>query len=206
MIKNIIFDLGGVILDVDYNRAVEAFRDTGIEDFDSLYSQKKQDLLFDRFEKGEISAGDFRNVIREMKSSLTDEQIDKAWNSLILETPPERMDFIRELSSQYNLYLLSNTNEIHIKAFTSYYDDKYGKGTFRSLFKKVYLSSELGMRKPDRIIFDLVVNENNLDKNETLFIDDSQQHITGAESAGLKALLLPKGETIERFLPGILNS
>ena len=204
MIKNIIFDLGGVILDVDYNKTVDAFRQAGIDTFGSLYSKQKQELLFDRFEKGEISAEAFRQVIKELNPALHDAAIDQAWNSMILETPPERMDFLKSLGAGYNLFLLSNTNEIHIPAFTRYYDGTYGKNYFNSLFKKVYLSSQMGMRKPDAEIFNYVISQNNLKKNETLFIDDSSQHITGALQTGLHAVLLPPGEKIESFLPAEL--
>lgn len=205
MIKNIIFDLGGVILDVDYNKTVEAFVRLDIPDFQRLYSQKKQDKLFDRFERGDISAAEFRSVIREMKPGLTDAVIDQAWDSMIQTTPPERMEFLKELGKRYNIYLLSNTNEIHIPAFLKYYDEAYGKGTFHSLFKKVYLSSQVGMRKPEEAIFNLVVSENNLNKKETLFIDDSPQHVEGAIRAGIEAVLLPPGEKIENWLMSVMN-
>jgi FMN phosphatase YigB (HAD superfamily) len=205
MIQNIIFDLGGVVLDVDYNKTVEAFGKLDIPGFQQLYSQKKQDKLFDRFERGDISAADFRAVIREMKSGLTDAAIDKAWDSMILDTPPERIAFLQQLGKKYDLYLLSNTNEIHIPAFTKYFDEAYGKGTFRSLFKKIYLSSEVRMRKPEAAIFNLVIDENHLDKKRTLFIDDSPQHVEGAINAGLQAVLLPPGEKIETWLEGFMS-
>lgn len=201
MIKNIIFDLGGVILDVDYHKTVEAFKQLGIDDFHTLYSQQKQDLLFDRFEKGEISATEFREVIKKMNRSLSDESINNAWNAMILDTPKVRMQFLEQLKKNYRLFLLSNTNEIHIKAFTNYFDKNYGVGYFPTLFEKVYLSSQLGMRKPEPTIFELVIRENSLNKTETLFIDDSPQHIAGAVLVGIKALLLPKGEKMELFLP-----
>lgn len=200
MIKNIIFDLGGVILDVDYNRAVEAFRNLSIPDFNALYSQQKQALFFDRFEKGALSAAEFRQVIRNMNQSLDDASIDKAWNSMILETPPERMDFLEKLKTRFGLYLLSNTNEIHIRHFQEYFSKTFGPGRFESLFKKIYLSSLLGMRKPEAGIFKLVISENVLNPEETVFIDDSVQHVEGARQTGLHTLLLPSGKKIESFL------
>ncbi len=200
MIKNIIFDLGGVILDVDYYRAVEVFRNMGIPEFDAIYSQQKQALLFDRFEKGELTAAEFRQVIRNMNQALDDASIDKAWNSMILETPPERMNFLEKLNSRFRLYLLSNTNEIHIRHFTEYFSKTFGPGRFEALFKKIYLSSLLGMRKPESGIFNLVISENALIPEETLFIDDSAQHVEGARRTGLHTLLLPRGKKIESFL------
>ena len=205
MIKNIILDLGGVILDVDYNRAVEAFKRLDIPDFHTLYSQQKQDLLFDKFEKGEISDTDFRGKIRQWNPLLTDEQIDNAWNAMIMDSPAERLKFLVSLKTKYRLFLLSNTNEIHIRFFIRYYNDHFGAGFFDSLFEKIYLSSNLGMRKPELQIFNHVVSENNLITAETIFIDDSPQHIEGAQKAGLHAVLLPKGEKIEQFLVPIIG-
>lgn len=205
MIKNIILDLGGVILDVDYNRAVEAFANYNIKNFDNVYTQKKQALFFDQFEKGLISPEKFRAEIRTMNPRLTDDEIDQAWNHMILETPPSRMAYLHTLSKNYNLYLLSNTNEIHIHAFTSYFETAYGKNTFSSLFKKMYLSSRMGMRKPEPEIFKTVISENNLNREETIFIDDSVQHITGARAVGLHAVLMPAGEQLESFLDALLQ-
>lgn len=205
MIHHIILDLGGVILDVDYQRSVQAFNTFGITDFHALYSQQKQDLFFDRFERGELSAFEFRNQIRTYQPTLKDLDIDEAWNAMILQTPPQRIHFLQDLGKSYNLYLLSNTNEIHISCFTKYFNRNFGEGTFENLFKHIYLSSNLGMRKPEIAIFEHVLNENNLKADETLFIDDSIQHIEGAIKTGMHARLLPTGESIETYLVPLLH-
>jgi len=200
-IKNIIFDLGGVIIDIDYNLAAAAFKKLGIVDFDNFYSKAKQSSLFDDFEKGLISNSDFRASLRQyLPESVTDHQIDEAWNAMLLGIPSHRVDFLQKVANKYRVFLLSNTNRIHIDAFTQYNDEKFGKGYFESIFEYCYFSSDIAMRKPDAEIFEFVLNENGLLKEDTIFIDDSIQHVEGALSTGLHAELLKveAGETIEQ--------
>lgn len=199
-IKNIIFDLGGVIIDIDYNLAATAFKKLGIVDFDNFYSKAKQSTLFDDFEKGVISNAEFRSNLRQyLSDTITDHQIDAAWNAMLKGIPSHRVDFLQKVAQKYRIFLLSNTNRIHIDAFTQYNDEKFGKGYFEGLFEYCYFSSDIAMRKPDAEIFDFVLSENGLLKEETIFIDDSIQHIQGASSTGLHAELLKveAGETIE---------
>ena len=205
--KNIILDLGGVIIDVSYQDAANAFKKLGISDFDQLYSQKKQDHFFDNYEKGFISDNGFRNEIRKhIAHPLSDEQIDAAWNDLLLTIPPQRMKFLYSLKSNYRLFLLSNTNSIHVKAFTKIFEKEFGKNVFENAFEKMYLSCNIHLRKPDAEIFNLVLNENNLNKEETIFIDDSIQHVDGAKKIGLPAFHLDISKnTLEKFLPDLLE-
>jgi putative hydrolase of the HAD superfamily len=199
-VKNIIFDLGGVIIDIDYNLAATAFKKLGIVDFDSFYSKAKQSSLFDEFEKGLISNAEFRTALRQyLPPAISDQQIDDAWNAMLIGIPSHRVDFLKEVAKHYRIFLLSNTNRIHIEAFTQYNDEKFGKGYFESIFEYCYFSSDIAMRKPDAEIFEFVLSENGLRKEETIFIDDSIQHIQGALNTGLHAELLKveEGENIE---------
>jgi putative hydrolase of the HAD superfamily len=199
-LKNIIFDLGGVIIDLDYNRTAAAFKQLGIVDFDDIYSKAKQTSLFDDFEKGWSSDADFRAELSQyLPPSTSDTEIDEAWNAMLLDIPKHRVDWLKKVAKRYRIFLLSNTNHIHVRSFTTYADHKFGTGAFEKIFEKYYFSCEMGMRKPDAEIFELVIQENNLDKSATLFIDDSIQHIHGAEKVGLKAewLNIPEGEKIE---------
>jgi FMN phosphatase YigB (HAD superfamily) len=206
-IKNIILDLGGVIFDVSYHAAANAYVKLGIKNFEDLFSQKKQEHFFDDYEKGIISDEKFRNKIRKhIPNGVTDEQIDAAWNSLLFTIPPDRMKFVQALKGHYNLFLLSNTNGIHLKAVKQILEKDFGKNVLENVFKKMYFSCELNMRKPDVEIFDFVVEENNLKREETIFIDDSIQHVEGARKAGLIAYHLDLSKnTLETLLPGILN-
>ncbi len=202
-VKNIILDFGGVIIDVDYHRAAESFRKLGASGFENLYSKKEQAVFFDDFEKGRITDEQFRDEIRKyLPEGITDEQIDEAWNSMVDSIPQARMDFIHELKRKYHLFLLSNTNSIHARDFTVKLNNQFGAGCLETIFEKIYLSFQIGMRKPDAEIFNKVMSENKLSYAETVFIDDSIQHVEGASRAGLNALHLDLHKTVlEKFLP-----
>lgn len=205
-IKNIIFDFGGVLINIDYAAPVHAFAQLGIKDFNRFYSQQQQTDLFDRLETGKISAADFRNTIRQVSGiNLTDEQIDQAWNSILLDLPEERLELLYALRKKYRLFLLSNTNDIHVKAFETSLMKQYGKNIFEELFEAHYFSSSLGMRKPDPETFEKIIQLNHLQPQDTLFIDDSPQHIEGAAKAGLQTLWLDvKNSDIVRELSDFL--
>lgn len=196
--KNIIFDLGGVILNIDYSLTESAFVDLGIKDFEKLFSQAKQKHLFDLFDKGAISPADFRNEIKKhLNSHLQNDVIDEAWNAMLLDLPKPRLDFLQKIKTTHRTFLLSNTNQIHIDSFHNYLKTHFGLDNLLGYFEKVYFSYEIGMRKPDAEIFKLVLEENNLNPQETLFIDDSLQHIEGAAKTGINTCWLDtKKETI----------
>ncbi len=190
-IKNIIFDLGGVLLNIDYQATIKAFKDLGINNFDEMYNQAAQDHVFDGFDKGDISPTVFRDEIRRItRMPLTDESIDHAWNAMLLDLPWHRIDLLQGVKANYRSFLLSNTNAIHIPVFHDYLHREYGMDNLSALFEKQYLSHEIGMHKPDREPFDLILNENDLNPEETLFIDDSIQHLEGARAAGIKTFWL----------------
>jgi putative hydrolase of the HAD superfamily len=190
-IKNIIFDLGGVIINIDYNLLVQSFSKIGMPHFEEYFSQKNQREFFDEYEKGTISSVDFRAKLKEHCPPDTDDSaIDKAWNSMIMDIPKERLDLLMKVKKRYRTFLLSNTNEIHMKFIYGYLKDTFQQNNFSNYFEKVYLSYEMGMRKPDPEIFERVLAENNLNPKETLFIDDSIQHIKSAEKLRLQAYLL----------------
>ena len=208
MIKNIILDFGGVIIDVSYKAAANAFKKLGVKNFDILYSQKKQEHFFDDFEKGIISDEEFRLQIKKhLPSSVSDKQIDAAWNSLVLTIPQGRINFLRELKKNYRLILLSNSNRIHHRKLTKTIEKDFEKNILNELFEKIYFSCFINMRKPDVKIYNHVMKENNLKINETIFIDDSIQHVEGARKAGLTAYHLELTKTsIEKFIPEILSA
>lgn len=196
-ISAIIFDLGGVILNIDYNRTSSAFKSIGLHNFDEKYSQAKQSKLFDNLETGKISEEDFFNELKKyFQRNISNIELENAWNAMLLDLPLERIDLLKKLSSQFRLFLLSNTNLIHYKAYSVYLNRTFGKMIFDEIFERQYLSFEMGMRKPDLEIFQFVLNENKLNPAETLFIDDSVQHIEGAKAAGINAIHLNSGKTI----------
>jgi putative hydrolase of the HAD superfamily len=197
-IKHIIFDLGGVILNIDYKLTEKAFIDAGIPDFPELYSQLRQSDLFDKFEVGGMGRETFIEELRKASHrDITDEAILNAWNAMLLDFPVRRLQILQQLHLYYDLFLLSNTNEVHEDAFNRILMDSHGIPNIGVFFDKVYLSHKVGMRKPNREIFQRVLDDNGLKPHETLFIDDSPQHIAGAKEVGIQTIFLEKGMTIE---------
>lgn len=203
-IKHIIFDLGGVLLNIDYKLTEKAFINLGVTDFPQRYSQLAQSQLFDDFETGKIASTEFISEMKNMSGlQLSSEQITNAWNAMLLDFPIRRLQILQQLRLYYDLLLLSNTNEIHEVAFNDILYKSHGMPTLGVFFDKMYLSHRIGMRKPNREVFERILDENGLKAANTLFIDDSPQHIEGAKSVGIRTIYLEKGMTIESdiFLP-----
>lgn len=185
-IDTIIFDLGGVLIDIDYQATTIAFHELGIADFEQHYNQLQQESLFDSFEKGEISGQHFINKLMDIvPKGITPNQIVTAWNAMLGDFPLKKIELLRQVRETHQTFLLSNTNEIHMPIVYRNWNI-VSNLTFNELFEKVYLSFEIGKRKPDVETFHWVIEENNLNLEKTLFIDDSPQHIEGAQKAGLK--------------------
>jgi len=188
-ITTIIFDLGGVLFDIDYSLTQKAFIALGALDFEKQYSQHIQNGLFDDFEKGNISSGHFRKeLLKWLPSATKEEQVDEAWNALLIGFPKEKVSLLQNLKDRYRLLLLSNTNDIHLPAVLKMMDTALEPGIMGKLFQKQYYSYKMGMRKPDSEIFEFVVKENSLNPSTTLFIDDSIQNLKGADSIGIQTL------------------
>ena len=187
-IRTLVLDLGGVLIDVDYNASAKAFAERGIPDFEQAYSKAKQTDIFDRFETGELSPAGFREAVRGLLGSpLPDAEIDACWNAMLGSIPAERLALVAELRERYPVLLLSNTNAIHVPAFEAIIARENGVTDFKSLFTAAYYSCELGMRKPHTAIFRHVLQQHGAEAAHTLFIDDSPQHVEGARQAGLQA-------------------
>jgi len=193
----IIFDLGGVILNLDYHRSVMSFEKLGIHNVQNLFSQKKQVEVFNQFETGQISPEEFRSFVQSYSGkNVPSDTIDHAWNQMLLDLPLARFQLLQNISKQKRTFLLSNTNAIHMDWFSKYTDKLLGKNSFFETFEVAYLSHQINMRKPHPEIFEFVISENNLNPVETLFIDDSEQHIIGAKKTGLQTHWLQPGEDI----------
>ena len=196
-IKNIIFDLGGVILNIDYELTAKEFQKLGFNDYDKLFTKLSQNKIFDLLETGKISEKEFLYELKKLSNNkLTDHDIINAWNAMLLDFPKQRIEILKNIKTKYRTFLLSNTNEIHLKAYNKTLFDTFGITDLSSVFEKEYYSHIIGMRKPDLEIFDFVLSENNLASNETLFIDDSPQHIEAAKKLGINVYHLTNGETI----------
>lgn len=200
-IQNIIFDLGGVILNIDYHLTEKAFVDLGCADFHKLYSQAKQIPLFDKFEKGVVTEDDFfAEVAKVTKLSVDKNDLKKAWNAMLISLPKENHELLKELKGKYRLFLLSNTNETHISAFTKIIERTCPMEEFEKCFEEIYYSNVIGLKKPDPDPFVKILRDHRLAPKETLFIDDSIQHVEGARKVGIKAELLEKGKSTRQLL------
>lgn len=197
-IKNLLFDLGGVLLNIDYNKTANAFKNLGIHQFDELYSQAGANHLFEALETGEISEDDFYNTIQQYcYPSTTQQQIEVAWNAILLNFRIESLDYLAQLREKYNIYLLSNTNSIHLTAFNKILREETGKPNLDNYFIKVYYSHKIHKRKPYVTTYLFVVEDAGIIADETLFIDDSFGNIEGAKEAGLQVYHLLPNHKIE---------
>lgn len=191
-IKNIIFDYGNVIFEINFKRTQAALSQLGIADIEAFFAHKAHNSLFDDFEVAGISPAEFRDGIRDVanQTELTDQQIDDAWNSLLIGVSANNHEVLLEMKNNYRTFLLSNNNEIHYQWIIDYLKKNFGIANYDGFFEKAYFSQQMKLRKPNVNIFEQVIKENNLSPSETLFIDDSPQHIEGARKAGLHTLLM----------------
>lgn len=183
--ETIIFDLGGVLIDIDYQATTNAFQELGVLDFQQHYNQMQQESLFDAFEKGEISGQHFINkLMNVVPKGVTPNQIVSAWNAMLGSFQLKKIELLEQIRETHQTFLLSNTNEIHMPIVYRNWNN-VSNLRFNELFEKAYLSFEIGKRKPDVETFQWVIEENKLNPEKTLFIDDSPQHIEGAQKARL---------------------
>ncbi|MGB4400785.1 MAG: HAD family phosphatase [Daejeonella sp.] len=203
-IKNIIFDYGNVIFRIDFKRTQHSFTELGIENVERFFAHTGHDPLFDEFEQGLISSQQFRDGIRRIteKPDLSDEKIDLAWNTLLIGVPEGTHELLLKAKKKYRTFLLSNNNEIHYKWIMEYLKNEFHLPSNEVFFEKDYYSHLMKMRKPNPDIFQFVLDAHNLDPAETLFIDDSPQHIKTAVGLGLHTHLLTAEETLDGFLYG----
>ena len=198
-IKNIIFDFGGVICDIDPRITRERFNAFGpvAEGLTPEKIEKEFDRLVIDLEKGVLSPGRFRDSIRCLyQNHLTDKMIDDAWNALVIGIPASRIRLLESLRTEYRIFLLSNSNEIHYIHYLRHLTDQYGYQHLEELFEKTCFSFRIGMIKPDRKVFEYAVSQFVVNPGETLFIDDTLENITAALTTGLQGYHLKQGENI----------
>ncbi len=205
-IKNIIFDFGGVILDIDPQLTVNEFTRLGFSDFEKLNTSEFTDEILGKFERGILTPEVFRDKLRQfLNINITDQQIDDAWNALLFDIPGIRIDIIEQVKSNYQIFLLSNSNEIHYDLFLRDLQLRFGYDEFDQLFDKAYFSFDLHLLKPNPEIFEFVINQHDLDFKTTLFIDDNIRNIEAAQKVGLSTYHLTKPERIrDIFVDGKL--
>jgi glucose-1-phosphatase len=199
-LKNIIFDLGGVLINIDYKKTERAFEKLGFENFETMFSQYTADAIFEKLETGKINNEDFYNTLISLSNNnISATQIKNAWNEIVLDWRVESLDFLETLSPKYNLFLLSNTNAIHHQYFNISLKNETYRTEIDSLFTKAYYSHEIHFRKPNADIFEFIAKDAEIIISETLFIDDSSNNIDTAKRLGFKTHLLLSGEKIENL-------
>lgn len=205
-IRNIIIDFGGVLFDIDYHAPVREFEKLGFPDFASIYTQASQSPVFDKIETGKMSSDEFFDYIQTFLPNASRQSLEDAWNSILLHLWPEKVAFVQSLrDAGYRTFLFSNTNAFHVAEFEKMIDTSMGLNNFRMAFEKIYYSNAVGIKKPYPETYLQVCEWNGLNPAETLFIDDSLQHAQGAAKAGLNAVHLEPGQTIEEVLAHLLT-
>jgi len=201
MIKNILFDFGGVLYNLDFKRTFSAFEALGFSKFeDTMFSQYTADPLFQQLETGKISPEAFYDRIRQIAPKpVTNEQIKNAWNAMLIDFRIPSLDFLVSLKKEYNLFLLSNTNQIHYDHFSAQLQRQTSYHLLSDFFTKAYYSHVIGLRKPDTEVFEFILQDAGIKAAETLFIDDSYTNFPNAEKLGMKIHLLEPGALIENI-------
>jgi glucose-1-phosphatase len=196
-VKQIIFDLGGVFLNINFQLSSQAFAQLGVTQFNDMFTQHYSNPLFELLETGKISEPDFYDAFRDAtKVPLTDAQIKNAWNALLLDFPPERIEWLEKIAKQYKVYLFSNTNQIHYDYFIEQFAQQFNGKHFNDYFIKAYYSQDLGLRKPYPNAFEAILTEQSLNPAETLFIDDTIKNVEAAASLGMQTIHLAPPLTV----------
>jgi glucose-1-phosphatase len=195
-VKNIIFDLGGVLMNLDLPGSRQAFHKLGISQIEELFRSGHSDSFFRKYETGHVNDEEF--ITTALKHALTgtaDHDILHAWNSMLLDFPSQNVEFLDQLKNRYRIFLFSNTNSLHLQSFQKSFREVYGR-ELDSLFEKAWYSHVINRRKPDVEAFRFVLEDAKLDAAETLFIDDTLPNVEGARAAGLQSRHLEPGMTI----------
>ncbi len=199
-ISTLIFDFGGVIVNLDLPQCIQNLNNLGLNDVEKYLSNFGQSGFFLKFESGELSIEEFRDEIRKLtRNELSDNQIDEAWCSFITNIPAEKIEVLKKLRNKYKLLLLSNTNPLHIQVSAAGEFAKYG-GTMNDFFDKCYLSYEMGLVKPNASIFEALLKDAGVKAEECLFIDDGPKNIETASKLGIQTCLVKQEDDLSFLL------
>jgi glucose-1-phosphatase len=200
-IKNLIFDLGGVILDLSVDTTVHSFAKLSGVDPDKAREIFVSSSGFEIYEKGGMSDDDFRQFVRDVyKVNVSDEQVDTCWNAMLLGFPTRKLELLENLKTKYNVYLLSNTNSIHLDHINNILLPRVNHhSSLDDFFHRAYYSHRMKKRKPDAEIFEQVLQEGNFRPEETLFLDDNQANVEGASKLGIKIVHVVNPDMIYEY-------
>jgi putative hydrolase of the HAD superfamily len=198
-IRNIIFDLGGVLLNIDPKKTIEAFGHLGMDQLIGDKGLTYDHDIFYRMEQGKITPDEFRNGVRQLLyKPVTSEEIDSAWTAMLLDFPKVRVELLKQLRADFRIYLFSNTNAIHVAKYHANFRNQHGFEV-STLFERNFYSNEIGYRKPSLESFQEIIRLSGIQPEESLFIDDSLPNIEGARATGLKGYWLEPGQKIEEL-------
>lgn len=199
--RNIIFDLGGVILDLSAQKTIEGFSTLSGLPADRVTYLFKSAQGFEKYERGEYSDQEFRDFVRDLYHvNVTDKEIDSCWNAMLLGIPRANLDLLKKLKDRYRVFLLSNTNTIHLNYINStILPPSESVPSLDSYFHQAYYSHFMGKRKPEPEIFGQVLDENKLHAQETLFLDDNADNIAGASAVGLQTAFVDTPDFVLRY-------
>ena len=198
-IRNIIFDLGGVLLNIDPKKTIEAFGKLGMEQLVGDKGLSYDHEIFYLMEQGKITPEEFRNGVRELlPKEVSDEEIDAAWTAMLLDFPAIRVGLVKNLRKDFKIYLFSNTNAIHVAKYHSIFRNQHGFEV-STLFEKDFYSNEVGYRKPSAESYQEIIRLSGINPAESLFIDDSLQNVDAAIASGLNGFWLEPGQTVENL-------
>ena len=199
-ITTLIFDIGGVLVNLDLDQCIMNLKQLGLKNFEQLMGNFGQKGFFLEFEKGQISKEEFRDEIRKLSTqTLSDEQIDAAWSSFLGEIPIQKLKMLVELKDKFRLLLLSNTNPIHVEGSVPAEFAKIGKKV-SDIFDKCYLSYEMGMAKPNAAIFEALFSDAVVKPEECLFLDDGIKNIEHAAQLGIQTYWVDPSEDLSFLL------
>ena len=195
--KNIIFDLGGVLLNIDYKASEVAFAQLGLNNYADYFKQDYSSELFELLETGAIDTTTFYDSFRDIfNTNASSNAIKEAWNAMLGNFIPANLDIVANAASKYRVYLFSNTNQIHYDGFREIYQQQFGNKDFDKRFINAYYSHICGWRKPHPQAYKNLLDAEGLIAEETLFIDDTQKNIIGANEAGLNTFHLTHPELL----------
>ena len=206
-IKNIIFDLGGVILDIDENIVYKELEKMGVDVLQLAHSKEFREVM-SKFDTGVYTAPTFRRKMKALvgQEKMTDQKFDAIWNAMLLDIPRERIEAIEQVRQHYKIFLMSNTNEIHYDLYIRDLQLRFGYNEFDALFNKAYLSFDIHLEKPDPRFFELILDHEGLVPEETLFIDDTETNIKAAQGLGIRTYHIRRDELVRNlFVDGVLK-
>jgi len=200
----LIFDLGNVIIDIDYAFTINKLKNLLPDDKHKLTDNFFPAKFHKDFEKGFISAQEFRNEVRNyFQEDWSDVLIDELWNSLLKNIPLERIDLIKELGKDFGLAVLSNTNSLHVDKLGQILLEDTGEASLDIIFDRVFFSHEMGMSKPDEEIYKSVIQELGVQPERTLFFDDLLENLNGAKKVGLQTFHINHDKALIRFFQDV---